>query len=61
MTDIVQKGGPKVIAGLAGRCVVDRISWNPSQASREAIGVHREFFFVGRFLFVYFIFYGKND
>jgi len=27
----------------------------------ETIGVLRGFFIVGRFLFVYFIFYGKND
>jgi len=46
MTDIMLKG--------------TRSDGNPNKDPCEPIGVHREFFIVGRFLFVYFIFYGKD-
>jgi len=32
MTDIVLNRGPKDIAGLAGRCVVDGIGWKPKSS-----------------------------
>jgi len=60
MTDIMLKGARKLL--LAWQVVALK-TWSaeiPSQAFCEPIGVHREFFIVGRFLFVYFIFYGKD-
>jgi len=53
---IVAPRGTKWVSGLRSRCVVGEICWKPKL---DDLGVQR-IFHCKPFLFVYFIFYGKN-